>query len=341
MSKDESLMLKGVAILLMVFLHLFNMSSNVSLCVNFIYIGDTPLVHVLSRAANPVAFYLILGGYGMYKVYEKGVDNNKWQRIGKLYLNYWVILTLFLLIGYILRPGVYPGSVVNIIYNYTGYWTTFNGEMWFLLPYVILTLLSPFIFSCCSKFRIRYIVAFFLFIHLCTSFCISRFGEIFLYRNLWAYTPLLVLHLSFNFVLGAMSARSGIFDKIKNVQVNVQNTKYLAMGGVIVLVSIACVFKYNFFYAFGVISCLLLIPRNRWINMTLCQLGKHSMNMWMIHSWLCYYIFHGFIYSFRYPVIIFVITVVLSLGVSFIINFIAKSILVISKPKKIIASLKV
>lgn len=64
--------MKGVAILLMLFLHLFNRQGNVELCSPILYVGDTPLITYLVRATNPVAFFLILGGYGMYSVWRKG-----------------------------------------------------------------------------------------------------------------------------------------------------------------------------------------------------------------------------------------------------------------------------
>lgn len=57
MTKQETQIMKGVAILLMIFLHLFNQMSNVELCRSFIYIGDIPFVYWLSAAANPVAFF--------------------------------------------------------------------------------------------------------------------------------------------------------------------------------------------------------------------------------------------------------------------------------------------
>ena len=57
--------MKGIAILLMLFYHLFNQMRYVDLCDCLIYIGDAPAVYILSRAANPVAFFLVLGGYGM------------------------------------------------------------------------------------------------------------------------------------------------------------------------------------------------------------------------------------------------------------------------------------
>ena len=60
MSKEESTILKGIAILLMLFLHLFNKATLPEMCHPMIYIGDTPLVHILTRATNPVDFFVIL-----------------------------------------------------------------------------------------------------------------------------------------------------------------------------------------------------------------------------------------------------------------------------------------
>ncbi|MDE6309159.1 MAG: hypothetical protein K2L81_03085, partial [Muribaculaceae bacterium] len=57
---------------------------------------------------------------------------------------------------------------------------------------------------------------------------------------------------------------------------------------------------------------------------TLALLGKHSMNMWMIHSWGCYYLFRDFTYSFRYPLIIFLMLVAISLICSVAVNYIAR-----------------
>lgn len=37
------------------------------------------------------------------------------------------------------------------------------------------------------------------------------------------------------------------------------------------------------------------------------------MNMWFIHTCICYYLFKDFIYGFKYPIIIYTVVVVLSL----------------------------
>lgn len=319
MTKTQSQMMKGVAILLMIFLHLFNQSVNVDICRNLIYIDGTPLVLILSRAANPVAFFLILGGYGLYKVYLRG-DKHRYSRILKLYIHYWTTLLIFVGIGCFMYPTLYPGSFVKIISNITGYHTTYNGEMWFLLPYVILSALAPWLFRVMERFRAISVVVATLLIHIVTSYCISRYGVTFLYHNMWAYTILLVFHLLFNFSLGAMAARSRFFERISSKMCKCRNISVLSWGGVILLVWISCVFKYNFFYAFGIITCLIISPIPGFISTVLCKLGDQSMNMWMIHSWFCYYLFHKFIYSFSYPLLIFIVVVAISYICSLVIN---------------------
>lgn len=47
MNKQVSLELKGVAILMMVYLHLFNRKSNIGLVTDFCYINDVPLVYYI------------------------------------------------------------------------------------------------------------------------------------------------------------------------------------------------------------------------------------------------------------------------------------------------------
>ena len=63
MSIRETTILKGVAILFMLYLHLFNQMANVNLCTTYLSIRGVPFVHLFSRCTGPVAFYLILSVY--------------------------------------------------------------------------------------------------------------------------------------------------------------------------------------------------------------------------------------------------------------------------------------
>lgn len=223
-------MMKGVAILLMLFLHLFNNLGFVDICHNLIFINGEPLVYILSRASNPVAFFLILGGYGLYKVNEHG-DKHRWSRMLKLLLHYWLIMLVFVIIGHFMHPDIYPGSFNSIISNITAFHTTYNGEMWFLFPYIILSLLAQWIFKLMKPFKAWQIILVTLIIHLGTSFVISSYGNKYLFSNYWLYNPLLVFHLLFSFCLGALAVRERYFERLKDFASNYLHNNIIAWGG--------------------------------------------------------------------------------------------------------------
>ena len=96
MNKQVSLELKGVAILMMVYLHLFNRKSNIGLVTDFCYINDVPLVYYIHYATHPVAFFLILSGFGLFVNYEKNeMDKNRVYRNIRLYVHYVFITLIF------------------------------------------------------------------------------------------------------------------------------------------------------------------------------------------------------------------------------------------------------
>ena len=307
----------------MLFLHLFNQMKNVELCNNLFFIEDQPLVHILTRASNPVSFFLILGGYGMYIVYQKG-DAHRVTRVIKLLIHFWTITAIFVSIGHFMFPNRYPGSFITVLNNFTGFKTTYNAELWFLLPYILLSLTSAWLFSFTERFKTRYVLSFLFFLHFCTSFLISRYGDKYLYHNYWIYNPILYFHLMFSFFIGAMSAKHHVFSLLSNF-----DWRLYAWPLLIIVIVIRCQIDTSIihnFYAFVFIFLFLRANRFQFMDNVLALLGKHSMNMWMIHSWFCYYLFHDFIYGFKFPVIIFIMLVVISVVCSMIINIICEPI---------------
>lgn len=325
MTKEQSQIMKGVAILLMIFLHLFNSPVNVDLCHNLLFVGAEPFVLFLSKASNPVPFFLLLGGYGLYKVYQKG-DKNRWSRLFKLYMHWWIILIIFVTIGCFIKPSIYPGSFSIAVENITGFHTTYNNEVWFLLPYVVLSICAPWFFKLVDRCNAAIIVIATLMLHIFTSFCISRYGESFLYVHWWIYEILLPFHLLFSFSLGAVAAKIGWFEKLKKRFPNSSKNTLCALTLLLILIAISCVFKYNFFYAFLFISCFSIIGLPNIVKKIFISLGNNSMNMWMIHTWFCYYLFKDFIYSFSYPILIFIVLTIISYLCAILIDLIAKPI---------------
>lgn len=69
-SKEKSVILKGIAIMMMVFLHLFNTDSQAELYTSLFSINGHPLTQCFARACNPVGMYLFLSGYGLYSSFK-------------------------------------------------------------------------------------------------------------------------------------------------------------------------------------------------------------------------------------------------------------------------------
>lgn len=246
-----------------------------------------------------------------------------------------LILTFFVILGHSLLPAKYEITPKLILYNTSGYWTTYNGHMWFLLPYVILSALAPGLFDYVKKYKASVVIGVALIVHIFTCRLAGLYGESFLYENRWAYTPIVVLNLMFNFLLGAMCARENFFHKMRNKCYNSLKYRILSVLSVLLLLLFQCSFGYNFFYEFCLITCLLILRRPKWLEFFMCKLGDHSMNMWMIHGWFCNLLFREFIYSFRYPVIIYIVTLVLSFATSMLVNFVVRYLFTIYSAIKV------
>jgi len=148
---------------------------------------------------------------------------------------------------------------------------------------------------------------------------------------MWIYNPFLIIHLSFAFLLGAIAAKYKVFEhKQKDDQLLIGRVNAgLWLILLIALVALRCCFQTSVFhnlYAFGIIYLFLRIPRWEWMDKVLAELGNKSMDMWMIHSWFCYYLFHDWIYTFRYPVVIMAVLVIISYLSSLVVNKIANMI---------------
>ena len=126
LSKNQVKITKGIAILFMLLLHLFCTKAYQGLYTPLVFIEDTPLVYYLALFGDCcVAIYCFCSGYGLLISYknnnEKYIKNNL-IRIFKLYVNYWIILFIFVLfMGPIMRMSdMYPGNLKKIYINF--YW---------------------------------------------------------------------------------------------------------------------------------------------------------------------------------------------------------------------------
>lgn len=288
-------------------------SSFADSCTPLFYIGDIPLATIITRSCGPVGYFLMMSGYGLAMVYNKGVlsPQKQLKKVFSLYKSYWLVMLVFVSIGSFVRPAKYPGDLYDIVSNITGWDTSYNAEMWFLLPYALLAITSLWIFRVMDKLGnlVSFIVSVFLYLGSC--YIISRYiAPNKLYHEF--YTPILTyFDLLLSFVIGAL------FFRLANHRCDT----YFIKHPIITITCLFLVFCSHFLTTFDGISPIhqtiivymfLQIPLNKYVSKMLCSLGKHSMFMWMVHTYIALYLFHDFIYGFKYPIIIFLVLVIIS-----------------------------
>ena len=167
MTKDESTIIKGIAILMMLFLHLFNGLIH-DIHPDFLnepyqplfFIGDHPIEYILTRCCRPVPFFFILSGYGIGYMYTNGKlsINSQARRLFHIFIAYWISLLFFVSIGHFMGDENYPGDIWKLIGNVTSYSDSYNLSMWFLFPYTMICL-SSVLFIKIIEHRKSYLVA--------------------------------------------------------------------------------------------------------------------------------------------------------------------------------------
>lgn len=156
LSQQDTNVLKGFAILLVLFHHLWLVGDDL------LQLGDgviTPLEEKLRficiSGKISVAIFVFLSGYGLAKSYHDSIKFYFVHRFTKLYLNYWLIWLLFVPLGVfcfnrtftdVFHDNIIPKVLVNLsgLTYCFGAWG-YNPTWWFYSCIILLYILYPFI----------------------------------------------------------------------------------------------------------------------------------------------------------------------------------------------------
>ena len=316
MNKETSTIIKGIAILMMLFYHLFGRDDLGDLCTPLLYIGNTPLVKYLSNACYPVSFFMILSGYGLTYCYKKNQLSLSIQskRILKLYVHYWLILLIFVTIGHFIKPDVYPNDLLHVLANIVGIRCTYNGETWFLLPYTIISLLSwwiiDFVYHLNEKRKIIITLIIYSIVFLTTRYIVYHQLENTTLLTL-LLQPFFIVQLTFYFSLGIL-----LFRLLENEPTALKAVKptiyFIIIIALFIIKSMIKVTIADGLYAFIIIFCISHLQLHRLFHNIFYKLGQYSMPMWMTHTFFAVYLFQDFIYGFKYPLLIWLVLITIS-----------------------------
>lgn len=234
--KSTTLQLKGIAILLMLWLHLFISANRCRGLESLVMIGDLPLCHYLSRFGNAcVSMYFFLSGYGLWIVYQRGAGMHNVHRLVQLYALVALIALLFFPWHSLANPQLgWTFNLSTLVCNLSGF-DTYNQEWWFLFPYAFVVLLSPLVFRMLQR---RPLLTFCGAVAIAVSLTLLF---VYLLRCVWGNDLygryrmvemiILVGEALMPFVVGAFCAKSGLLARLSQC-----STKYKLALSVLLMV---------------------------------------------------------------------------------------------------------
>lgn len=328
LSLDDTKIIKGIAICLMLCHHLFSYS---------LYVGNDPVANFLGVVGKVcVSIFLLLSGYGITKQYSHLIESND-SRVGvfvtlkfilrrflKFYFGYWLIFAISLPIGiYVFGIPLSSRYETNSVilpfivdlFGFMGH-KSYNITWWFNRTILLLYLIFPFIYIVMRKFpKLTFAIS---FIIMLIPIGIPFLNEM----TIWLFA----------FVVGMIWSLKP--DKINSIVRKCGKLIYIyAIVLFVVLLCFRSIRIIPYFYGLTVdgllaasicmITALLLrdIPI---VSSILSFLGKHSANIFMIHTFLFYYWLSDIIYWPKYTILIFLLLLLCCVLISVTIEFIKR-----------------
>ena len=334
-TKEDTLLVKGMAILFMLFYHLFETYERVnSLGVIYAPLSEDIFLMISGFGNICVAVFAFLSAYGISKklISLEAADLRSWYKVSvKRYLK--------LLVGFLC---IYAS--VTLLWFYKFDYVKLYGKGW---QGALCGLLDAFGLAqvagtptLCETWWYMEIAIIIIFITPILLKVVKSMGN---YSIIVGVLLPLIVELPFDFkryyfviLFGVVAAHEEWFERA-NLD---RYLKWARIIAGIVLFAALVVIRQNYFvynnFAYlldGAIAVFFawfmkeLFGGIPGVKQILRFLGKHSMNIYFIHSFICMIIYQEFVYSFRYAGLIFVVLLAICLVYSVCLEGIKKSVI--------------
>ena len=333
-TKRDSKMLKGVAILSMLMLHLFCHRENLPYT-PLLWIGGTPLIYYFALFGDIcVAVYCFVSGYAHYMQSSEAEIKKRWKHLLHFLIPFWVIAAVFSLIGLLAGNSVIPGSIKEFLLNCLTVKNSYNGAWWYANTYILLVALQPL----SRKFVERspaWLVILLTFAFYTVSYGIRfwGWGACDSMSLSWIITHIGLLGASyFPYMIGMLFCKKQVISLLRQrlTAINVRNIyifTVLMFTGMIVVHGMVQSLFVAVVTATVTIILLCVCPLPKRLTSLLCYLGEHSTNIWLVHMFFYSVLFEGFVFCAKYPIPVFLLLLLASLASSYVIKWLSKPIL--------------
>ena len=343
-TKQKSTIVKAVAILMMMWHHCFLAGRFEMYDINFFPFNASQIANIANFFKICVSLFAFVSGYGLMKSYsQKQISTNYWirYRILRTLSGYWFIVVISWIVSMIIDQRPYytynfPKSIFcgicNLILDFMGLSNLFgtdllNGTWWYMSAAAIFIILLPLI-----DLSIKY------FGNFCTI------GLVFILPRVAGGYPGGTTFLSFlpAFCLGMIFSQKDLFTKWKIFwQLDGKTTFCNSLFKFLVMLSLLyCSYKIYYYLPtdkfwdvkWGLIPIVIILFVNDYISNVpvlrdlLLFIGKHSTNIFLVHTFIRHYYLAEFTYSIGHFAIIILVLLVISILISLIIEYLKKII---------------
>lgn len=336
-SKKTSAKVKGVAILLLLFHHLFYNAERVQdLGICFILFPEEIIYPLAVSARICVWIFVFISAYGLTYQYMNRKNESKLQFAVKRWLSlmqtYWFAYFIFFFMLCIISkyPFKIYENIVHMFLDFMG-WADFfgtptlTGVWWYMCFAQILIWVIPLLDTVCKHLGWSSLVVVYLGLQYLPEGLVSPYGG--MYSNYFIVA-----------VLAALCAQSKIFDKLlkhpSNKKVNIMGCLGGLVGVLLLLALKLLIADFDQWQLSSLLSALaalfICIIIGKYVNNTVLDsilsfLGHHSGNMFMIHAFF-YADCPESVYWSSNALMVYCSLLILSLGMSMLIEYAKKII---------------
>lgn len=346
LTKRDTQMAKGIAVLGMVMLHLFCRLDNLPYT-PWIWVGATPLVYYLGLFGDLcVPVFCFCSGYAHYLMADAQGSRYRKRLPGKalrFLSNYWIVVVLFSLFGLVFdRSGHIPGSWMRFAGNMLVVGMDYNGAWWFVSTYLILLVLSP-VFAVLTKRLNGFLLLASSMIIYFVAYVLRFSVPVSLPNPVlqWVWDQAVLLGTSqLGYFAGMLLRKYGLIGMARKQMQNRPILRRMVVFGFPAAAFLGhCVVQTVFvapFTAAAALIGLFLAKLPTWAEKSFLLLGKHSTNIWLVHMFFYLNLFKNFVFFAKYPILV----LALMLGVCFVssmaIDRIYRPILMCIEKRKIV-----
>ena len=333
-TKRDSKMLKGVAILSMLMLHLFCRRENLPYT-PLLWIGSTPLIYYFGLFGDIcVSIFCFISGYAHALQSSEEALRCRWKHLLRFMISFWLITVLFSIIGMCAGNTVIPGNVKEFLLNCLTIKNSYNGAWWYANTYILLVALQPLSRSFAERcpawlvmlltfgfYTVGYGIRFWGW-GACDSMVLS-----------WLITHIGLLGTSyFPYMIGMLFCKKQVISLLRQQTAAIgRRTMQIITLIIFVCMIVAHGIVPPLFVAFitatVTIVLLCICPIPKWTTDVLCYFGEHSTNIWLVHMFFYGSLFGGLVFRAKYPIPVFLFLLALSLAASYGIKRLCKPIL--------------